>query len=152
DAIADPQTHVIDSRAFGQRKDIDAFDAVPGGVDESLAHAGPRDDAGHADRDIRLERRRRKKHPGLIGRDQETSGTNLIRLARRAEIGKRLRPSVGREPEEKEKPEQPPTDPSPADPLNHDDTSMEKRRARGGVAAEVASGNCRDGLWRNLGS
>ncbi|OPZ82852.1 MAG: hypothetical protein BWY76_02560 [bacterium ADurb.Bin429] len=46
-AVADHHRHAVHCRCIRQRKDVDRFDLILGGVDECLHHLHPRDEAGN---------------------------------------------------------------------------------------------------------
>ncbi len=150
DALADREKHPVHGSALRERENIDAFDAVAGRVGEALPDRRARDDAGHADRDVRLERRRRKVHPGVIGRDEQAPGLHLVGAHGRAEIRRRLGLSVRRQPEEQQEPRGETGEGPRGALVSHDDTSMDRRPRRRGWDG-AAPWNCRDELWRNCG-
>ena len=68
--VADLHAEMVDRGVLGQREDVDALRPRGAGVRELLTNARPRDDAGHHDVDVGLERRRRDGR-ALLGASPE---------------------------------------------------------------------------------
>jgi hypothetical protein len=80
DALADLHRQAVDGRVVRKRQHVDGFHVARAGIQEALRDAHARDDAGHGQSQVGLERLRRRERARRV----------LEQQRRRADVGRKL--------------------------------------------------------------